>query len=168
MSAVIRGGFHTYVSKENPPAVVGTTLGVTVNSTRAARVSIKISRQAYTWPGQKNPAFSAKLPWANAQGSKLSPYTANPYSSNPPTVVGNKYGLNIAFGTHGLANLKAGTQQLPAVNSAIGYGGLYTLFPGEQKLAPVPSCPTPNDEGLSLSDTPGASTICWLFKDGDA
>jgi hypothetical protein len=173
MSAVIDGSFDTYHSKQVPPAVVGTALGITVKSTRVPTISLSVSRSAYSWPGQSNRPFSGPLPSANQTGSKLTPYTGNPFSGNAPTIMSDPFYLNIGSGTGGLANLNAATHQLPAVNQAIQEGGIYQNLTAEENSAPERSCPTDNDEGLVLSPSAYAagtstSTICWLFKDGDA
>ncbi len=180
MSAVIHGSFDTYVSKKAPPAVVGTGLGITIRSTQVPTVSLSISRSAYKPAGQSFQPFNGMLPWKDALlGSKTSPYTANPYEFNAPTIIGDTtvpgapqpFALNIGSGTGGLANLAAATHQLPAVNLAIHYGGLYQDFPGEESSIPTPSCATDGNLGLVLSTSAyagDASTICWLFKDGDA
>jgi hypothetical protein len=171
MSAVIHGSFDTYPSKNNPPAVVGTALGVTVNATRIPMLSLAISRSAYRWPGQKNPPFNGPLPWTSQLGSKLTPYTANPNGENAYSIIGHPYFLNIGSGTSGLGYLKTATQELPAVNQAIQEGGLYQNLAAEQKSALDPFCPTPGNLGLELSNSAyaaNASTMCWLFKDGDA
>jgi hypothetical protein len=177
MSAVFHGSFDTFRSKKSPKAVIGTSLGITFKATQIPILSLSVSRSAYKAPKQTFSPFHGPLPWKDVLvGSKTLPFTANPWSGNGTTILGDPFPFdkNIGSGTGGLANLTAATHQLPAVNDAIHYGGLYQDVPGEEKAAGEASCPTEENKSLGLAlatadyDKAGPHTICWLFRDGDA
>ena len=108
---------------------------------------------------------------SECKGIKTPASTANPFHNYPTNIVTGPYS-NIRYGESGHTNLINGAKQLPEVNQAINYGGLYTLFPGEQSSAHTPSCPTIVNNGAIVLDGPdyflSADTMCWLFTDGEA